>query len=231
VIALGAGAAGCSTPPPPVAAPTSEAPKAERPVRQSVTVQAEIGALDEEGTRKVFASASRALGACFARGSERVPYLAGDVRFYVRIDREGRARYVYLAESSIGDRETEECMLRTLRAAAWPAPLGGDEGEARSEFHFEPGGGAHPVVAWTAANLGEPYRKARPALTACRRHAGAGPMRATFYVDPEGKPAAIGVSVSDARGEDAAACVIEALRGVTFTSPGESAAKVTIAID
>jgi hypothetical protein len=52
-----------------------------------------------------------------------------------------------------------------------------------------------------------------------------------MYVDTDGKATAIGVSSADEKGAAAIGCVISALEGIKFPSPGSYAAKVTIEID
>lgn len=226
-----AGLLGCGGPPPKPAEEPPAAHQADAPRRSGVAVSAEVGALDEEATRKSFERATKTMTRCFQKGTERVPFLAGDVAFYVRVAGDGSAKYVYLRDSTLGDRATEDCMLRALREAHWPAPVGGAEGEAKNDFHFEPGSDERPPVTWSPGQLGAPLRNAQQALRACRASVGAGPMKATLYVDTEGKPLAVGVSVSDEKGERAAPCVVDALKGLTYPSPGSYAAKATVAIE
>lgn len=231
LVVLAASLVGCGGAPPKPATEPASAQQPSAAPRNGVAVSAEVGALDEEATRKSFERATKTMTRCFQKGTERVPFLAGDVAFYVRVAGDGSAKYVFLRDSTLGDRATEECMLRALREAAWPAPVGGAEGEAKNDFHFEPGSDERPPVTWHPGQLGAPFRNAQRALQECRRGAGAGPMKATLYVDTEGKPLAVGVSVSDEKGERAAPCVVEALKGLTYPSPGSYAAKATVSID
>jgi hypothetical protein len=228
-LSLGALAGGCgaSAPPPAAEAAPSEQHGDEKPV--AVSVEAEVGALDELKVKEAFEHAASKLTACFAKGMQRIPYLAGDVRFVLRIGPAGSTRAAFVKDSTLGDRETEECMLGVLKSASWPAPVGGKEGRAENSFSFEPGNDERPPVPWKPEQLGAPFRRAKPALTRCRR--GAGAMKATMYVETDGKATGIGVSTSDERGEAAVACVVDTLRGLTFPSPGSYASKVSVVID
>lgn len=234
LIALGfvaVGLLGCGADPkPPVAAPEPPKDTAMRP-RGGVSVSAEIGALDEEATRKGFERASKGLMACYEKGAARVPFLAGDVAFYVRVAGDGSTKYAYVRDSSLGDRRVEECMLDVLRGIHWPQPVGGAEGEAKNDFHFEPGSDERQPVTWQPAQLGSPFRNAKDALRQCRKSVGAGPMKVTLYVETDGKPLAVGVSASDEKGEKAASCVVDTLSNLTFPSPGSYASKVTVPIE
>src|SRR5262249_36910402 len=98
------------------------------------------------------------------------------------------------------------------------------------QVHFDPSGEERPPVPWSPDQLGAPFKKARPALKDCVKSAGTGPMKATLYVDTDGKPQSVGVSVSDEKGEAAVACVIDVLKGTTFPSPGSYASKVSVDI-
>lgn len=232
LLGLAALAASCGGAPPPPEVPAPAEPPGE-PVRRSSgpSVMAEVGALDEKKAQQAFEKASQKMSACFDRGVKRVPYLAGAVSFYVRVGGDGSARYTYLRDSTLGDRATEECMLSALKAITWPRPEGGQEGEAKNEFQFDPGGDERPPVPWSPEQLGPPFEKARPALRRCRTSAGTGPVKATFYVEPDGKPLSIGVSTSDEKGDLAVACVVDTLKAITFPSPGSYASKVSVVID
>jgi hypothetical protein len=192
--------------------------------------ESEIGGLDESKVKQVFQRSAARISACYDKGSERIPYLAGEVSFRLRITREGSVRWAHVKESSLGDRATEECMLAILKSASWPHPEGG-EGLAENSFTFEPGSEERAPVAWTAEQLGQPFRKARGALASCRSSAGTGVIKATLYVDTDGKASAVGVATADERGEAAVSCVIDTLKGLTFPSPGSYASKVSVTIE
>ncbi len=220
------------SPPPPAEEPQAAEPDegGARKVRAAPGIESEIGSMDEAKVKQTFELASGKLSACFNRGTQRLAYLAGDVRFVVRVGKDGSPRWAYAKDSTLGDRETEACMLEVLKAATWPKPEGG-EGLAENNFSFEPGGDERPPVDWTPQQLGAPYRGAKAALDRCRKNAGTKSIKATMYVETDGKPSAVGVSSADERGEAAASCVVDALRAVKFPSPGSYAAKVSVTIE
>lgn len=222
--------AGCGSSPP---------PKVEEPVKEErsqssgpkLQMSQELGSIDERKVEQTFASlVSGTLENCHKQGRDRVEYLTGDVKVFLRIDGNGRVKYGFFEDSTLGDRETESCMLDALRAVSWPKPVGGEQGIAKRQIHFDPGGDERPPVAWSAGQLGAPWKKAKPAVSECMKKAGTGPIKATLYVDTDGKPQAVGASVSDEKGEAALACVVEVLRSTTFPSPGSYASKVSVEI-
>lgn len=220
---------GSSTPEPAWSDQSSPVDGARR-TGPAVSMDADIGALDEAKVLSTFRTAQPAISNCLTRGAERLPYLAGRVRFHVRVDQSGKATSVHLEASDIGDRTTEECMLRVLAEKSWPAPEGGREGIAETEFSFDPPGNARPPVDWSLANAGKGGEMFEAELSRCKREAGAGDLTAVAYVDTDGKVLAIGVSGEDARVEAAADCVVAAAKAAELSSPGSWVAKLQLSV-
>lgn len=195
------------------------------------SVESEIGALDSTKVQAIFDAAAPALKQCYMQGVGRIGFLGGDIRLAVRVNEDGATKQAFVKESTLGDRTTEACMLGVLKKQTWPKPQGGKEGTADTNYSFDPGDEERPPVEWNEGRMGDAYKKAKSALARCRSDAGAGPMKATLYVDTDGKAMGVGVSGADARSEDAARCVIDVLNGVKFASPGSYAAKVTVDIE
>ncbi len=229
---IGTTALGCgASAPPPVEAPDEDPNKGAREQRTSgPSVESEIGGLDDLKVKQPFEHLSGKLNGCYTTGSQRLAYMAGEVRFMVRVKKDGSARWAYLKDSTLGDRETEVCMLGVLKDTSWPRPLGG-EGLAENSFTFEPGGEERPPVAWSPEQLGSGQRKAKTALAQCRKQAGTRSLKATMYVETDGKASAVGVASGDEKGDAAADCVIQALKGIKFPSPGSYASKVTVSVE
>ena len=229
-------AAGCGGSAPAVQAPDSEStapppvsanPTASKPKRTGMSVQTELGEIDRAATEKVFEASSGALRDCYRKGQTRVEYLAGDVALFVRVGQDGQARYAYAEESTLGDRETETCMLRVLRTARWPAPQGG-EAEVRKKLSFDAGDVRAPAD-WSPDKVAPLLAKADDAAK-CKASA-PGTYRITLYVKPDGKARqveAAGVAppseTGEARGAD---CLAAAFRALKVPSPGSYAAKVS----
>jgi hypothetical protein len=224
------GLVACGAPPPPAEAPKTDAPADAGRRTAGPSIESEVGALDPDKVQAAFLRAKPKVLDCFAKGQERVAYLAGDVHLGVRITRDGGTRWAYVMDSNLGDRETEACMLEVLKGVTWPRPEGG-EGLADQVFNFDPASGERTPVPWSSDQLGAPYKKAKGALSQCKKKSGTKGLKATLYVETDGKPAAIGVSSADERGEAAVACVIATLHDLTFPSPGSFASKVSVSID
>jgi hypothetical protein len=219
---------GCGSSTPEPKPETGEAPQeAHRRGGSGISMEAEVGALNEDDVNAIFKRSEAKMNRCFQKGTERVAYLGGKVRFAVRVDSAGKAK-VFLSESTLGDRDTEKCMIDVLRSATWPTPQGGKEGRAESGFALDPDGDVREPVAWSESDLGKALGAAKDALDKCKSSSGAESLKATLYVETDGHASSVGVSGSGPETEQAADCVVSAMKGITFSSPGSYAAKVSI---
>lgn len=213
-------------------APTHEGEPAETEAAQRArkggpAVQNELGEIDQKDAERAFSAAEGAIGSCHQKGHGKIEYLAGDVAFLVRIGQDGKARYVVIEQSTLGDRATERCMVDALMAARWPTPVGG-EAEARRSLAFTPGDAREPTP-WPADKMADAIQSKSDAIHACKKGASS-TFHVTAYVQPagkEGKIQALGVSASSPEGFAAADCVVDALKSAKVPSPGSYAAKVS----
>lgn len=191
------------------------------------SVQSELGEVDQKEADRAFASAEAAIMSCHQKGHGKIEYLAGDVAFLVRIGQDGKARYVVLEQSSLGDRATERCMVDALSATRWPTPQGG-EAEARKSLSFTPGDAREPT-SWPSDKMAEVIKSKGDAALACKKTASS-TYHVTAYVQPagkEGKIQALGVSSSSPEAFATVDCVVDALKSAKVPSPGSYAAKVS----
>lgn len=218
----------CSGSSPPPEVPKQEgSPASSRPRRPSLQVSQELGSLDEAQVNATFSRLAPKLMGCVERGSSENELLEGHVRFFVRIDEAGRAKWAYLADSTLGDRKTETCMLGIVKSASWPLPEGG-EGEAKSSFDFEASPDVRPPVAWGSERIASALPKLRSKVQSCSPAPGS--YRVTAYVSEQGSVLAAGVAPPDEKGEEAADCIVEAVKKLDLGSPGSWPAKVSFEI-
>jgi hypothetical protein len=164
-----------------------------------------------------------------SRGAERVEFLGGSVSFFLKIDTSGKISKAYLEQSTLGDRTTEKCMLDSLRQKKWPKPVGGDHGLARKSFDFDPPNDVRPPTAWSDSDAEPGLAKIGADVSKCK-DGHSGRFEATLYVGTDGEVLAAGVAPPDETGEDAVDCLVDALKGAKFPSPGSWPAKVTLAL-
>ena len=178
-------------------------------------MHAEIGGLNQEAMEKAFADLP--VQDCFTRGASRVASLGGHLVVKLRISTDGSPRWAYLRESTVGDRETEKCVLDLVRARTWPRPLGGD-GLAERAWDVDAGREAASIDEdnrWMQKALG----KARTETAKCRQGI-RGSFLATAYVRRDGRVRAAGVAPPHESGEEAADCIVKELLKLHFPSGG-----------
>jgi hypothetical protein len=153
----------------------------------------ELGSMDQRAVEKMFNNLLNGpLEKCHQAGRGRIDYLSGDVKLFTRVSAEGTVKYGYFEDSTIGDRDTEKCVLDALKNAAWPKPIGG-EGEVRNAMSWTPGSERQPSP-WAAEKVtGALDNAANKAIKAqvetCK--AGTSGFKVTAYVEPgELEPAA-----------------------------------------
>lgn len=191
-----------------------------------MSADSEVGGMNEEKTRAVFDAATADLRRCFTKGSQRVEFLAGTVQFAVEVNLSGTLDRAYVKDSTLGDRETERCMLDALSGRTWPKPVGGRVGHADGDFSFAADEGVRPPVDWSAADIERALGKLQHDLDECTASS-PGPYRATMYVGTQGEVLSVGVATPSGDGQSAADCLIGVLGTGRYPSPGSWPAKVT----
>ena len=223
LVACGGSSAPVASPEPttPVSVPDDTPKKAAtRP-----SVSQELGEIDPRAVENTFTRIRSKIVSCHKAGTSRVEYLSGEVKFFLRIGEDGKARWGFLEHSTLGDRETEKCMLRAMTDSSWPLPRGGDA-EVRKEIAFDIGDARAPI-GWHPDKVVSALPKVREAAQKCGKF---GQLDATMYVVADGnggKAEAAGVAGGGKEGEAAADCVSEVLRTAKWPSPGSWSAKVS----
>lgn len=205
---------------------------AERPAEREgdhlhgVRSMSEVGGLNEDAVEGTFKRSLRALESCLGQGSSRVEFLGGSVSFFLKIGQSGEVEHAHLESSTLGDRETERCMLKALKKQDWPKPVGGNVGLARKSFDFDPPNDVRPPTDWSEDEVRPALKKLNGQLSECK-NGSRGHFQATAYVAPDGSVLAAGVTPPDEAGESDVDCLVEVIQQATFPSPGSWPAKVT----
>lgn len=186
----------------------------------------EKGGMNEDKVTKTFKRLQPDLSKCLMESGEGQDYLYGDVSFLVVVDRSGQAIETYAERSNLGSYQAEKCMLDVLRSTHWPKPVGGLTGDARNGMGYDAPPDIRPPVDWTEADIEETLAEDENAetLNAC---GSGGPYEITMYVSPSGRVLSAGVAHTVKDGDQKADCLVSALEGMKFNSPGSWRAKVT----
>lgn len=214
-----------SKPAPVVASPPTERSQ-PRSETASIGVSSEVGALDEDAVDRVFENAQNTLMACVRKGASRVELLGGDVAIFIGINERGQAEDARLERSTLGDRDTEACMIQALRTRHWPKPVGGRKGQVHKSFSFDMPNDARPPVEWTADDVEDTLKKLHKHVEKCTG-GGSGTYQVTAYIDTRGSAISVGIAPPDTLGDAKADCLVSLIKGAKFKSPGSYPAKVS----
>ncbi len=179
-------ACGGSKPPPKMEEAPKEEVKSETPSGGPM-VEQELGSIDQRAVEKKFFDLQSKLETCHKQGRDRVEYLSGDVKVFLRVGKDGRVKYSWFEESTLGDRDTEKCILDLFSATEWPKPIGG-EAEIRNGFGWPAGSERQPTPWGPEKVIGalEEDNEAKKNVDKCKAGV-SGDFRVTAYVEP-GEP-------------------------------------------
>jgi hypothetical protein len=221
-------AVGCggSEPPPKQAEPVNEPP--ERTVPLVAKTSQELGGVDPNAVKRAFSALNDRYMACQKRAIDRLELVAGNVKFFLRIGADGSAKWAYLEESEIGDRDTEKCLVAVVMGARWPKP---DAGDAEVRYGMElPLQAARAPSDWSPDKVAGALGRSGEAIGKCKAGAGTS-FRATMYVGPGGRVLSAGVAMSSKDAEENANCLARALVKMKgLPSPGSWPAKVSFSL-
>ncbi|HWA78295.1 MAG TPA: AgmX/PglI C-terminal domain-containing protein [Polyangiaceae bacterium] len=216
--------------------PTAKSPKlkdatptAERDDLHGVRTSSEIGGMNEDEVDAVFKKTLSTLERCLNKGAARVEFLSGSVSFFLKVDSAGKVDQAYLERSTLGDRDTEKCMLAALKSRTWPKPVGGEHGLAKKSFDFDSPNDVRPPMEWDSERAKTVLKKLGDKLNDCRGGA-SGSFEATAYVSTEGSVITASVTPPNESGEAAVDCLVDTLREASFPSPGSWPAKITFSL-
>jgi hypothetical protein len=194
-------------------------------------MMSELGEIDEVATQKTFERIRPALMSCYSAGLTRLDSLAGDVKFFIRVKADGHLRWGFMEQSTLGDRQTETCMLGVLSGTQWPIPDGG-EAEVHQGLGFDPPPGVRPPVDWKADRVTPAVDKKSVELKSCKKH-GDGQFQVTAYVRNEkgaGRVILAGSTAPNNAAADDIECLLGVVRGLKLPSPGSYPAKVSFSL-
>jgi hypothetical protein len=227
-------ACGGSTPPP-QSGPTQVTPENMNAPGEDNTsgmsVSGQLGSLDPNAVERTFEHLQGKFQNCFKSGLSRVEYLGGDVSIFLRIGLDGSVKYTYFEDSSVGDRETEKCILGIVSSTSWPKPKGG-EAEARKSFGFDAPADVRAPTSWNSDNIAAAVGKAQGEIAKCKGGV-SGNFKGAAYVQPDGKHGkvqAAGLASPSNDGVDKIDCLLGVVQGLQLPSPGSYAAKVSFAL-
>ena len=191
-----------------------------------LVAEGDIGGLSQEDVDEAFQKLAPEVQHCAEGELSRNEALGGDCTVRLRIGRDGQARWAYLADSTLGDRSAEQCILSAVRARAWPKPLGG-EGEAVHSFAVESG---TEVPSWSSEHVRLARGLVQNVAAHCALRRAKGRFSATVYVRADGSVLATGIALPSAQVEAEADCVVAGVQKLNFGRQKSRLSKATFRI-
>ncbi len=192
----------------------------------AMQMTSELGFIDPLATKKAFRALDAEFDRCEDDAVRRLDVLAGDLKFFVRVSASGRAKYAYLLESTVGDREVEECFVNAVEHASFPKPQGGEaEVTYKTNLKASP---TRPATDWPADRVAHLALRAR----GCKDGSHV-PYHVTMYVGPQGgshrggRVLSVGIAAPEADADARIPCILQAVRSGGVPTPGSWPAKVT----
>jgi hypothetical protein len=186
LVCLAVASCGGSTPPPQTEDSVKEDGAKKEPRRSGgPVIEQELGSIDPRAVEQTFDRLLQGkLESCHKQGRDRIEYLSGEAKVFLRVGKDGRVRYAFFDESTIGDRDTEKCALDLFSATDWPKPIGG-EAEVRSMFSWSAGSERQPTP-WGPEKVSSALDEDAEAKSAVEKCKGgvSGSFRVTAYVEP-----------------------------------------------
>ncbi|MEZ4407264.1 MAG: AgmX/PglI C-terminal domain-containing protein [Polyangiales bacterium] len=213
-------------PPPRVAAVDAGAPRCGS--SGGITIEGQLGTIAQANVRRVLRDAEETLHGCYTARLGDLPWLGGRVALRIRVGEDGAVRWAVPTESTMGDRETERCLIDRARALRFDAPCGG-EAEVTWSMEGDAGPDARPPVELPPSRFAATLRQRRAALTACRA-GDTSPLQVYVTVAPDGSVAAAGAGAASPEALERTDCVVREVRGWRLPSPGSWYARAVVSI-
>lgn len=207
--------------------PEARAEQKPEPEEEQVAVEGIMGTIPQEEVESRLLSRQRELLRCFAESPDSPAYIAGEIEFYFRVDRNGEVEWVYPRGSTLGNRHVERCLLEVAKGTRFPSPRGGAAAEFGWSFGLESPGDVRPPVPWEEERVRDVVAERSEALQECGSIGGA---VVTAYVAPGGEVVSVGVAVDERADDDTLDCIAETVKSWNMPDPGSYPAKVSFSL-
>jgi hypothetical protein len=208
---------GCATPPTPkprtlapLASTVSPSPRPRAAARQEMSLAGEMGVLEADDVEDTMRAHFDDIRSCYGRAGDAQRYAAGDVLLRFLVAGNGSAQDVWVIESSLGNYDVERCLVEVGRGITFRAPLGGKATTFEYPVSFR-STNQIPVREADALRIEHDLALFLPELATCGQLA-SDPANAILYVEPDGFPGSVGLSVAAAIDEKVGQCMVQAIR-------------------
>jgi hypothetical protein len=212
-----------------VVQPTREEREAKADAR--VAVRGIEGTLSNYDVRHTMELRGAEFGACHEPRARRVPRLAGNIEFAIRVTPEGAVSQVHIRNSDVGDRALERCFVDVITQTPFPRPNGGEANVSYSMILGPARPGKDPEL-WESERIGRLLAKEVPELRESCAVPTEGAYLITAYVNRRGRVVTAGVSAPTGGEPETLDCLVQGLRSWKMPKPRKSAlAKISFPLE
>jgi hypothetical protein len=195
----------------------------ERPPEdRNVAIEGLMGTISRDAVERGMEPRMGRFLRCFSQRYDTNEVLGGRIELAFRIRVDGSVLWVYPRSSSIGDRDTERCLLEQAASIRFSRPQGG-EAEFMYPLDLETPEDVRPPLNWTSDRVASALETNRGELADCGR----GPFSVTVYIAPGGGIVTAGASASSPEQAESLDCVARTVSGWSMPDPGSYPAKVS----
>ena len=196
-----------------------------------VQIEGLMGTLNPEDVQMALEPKMQRFASCFANRYDDLELVGGHFEMAFRVGRDGSVTSVFPRRSTVGDRDTERCLLDVARRTRFREPRGGNEAEFNWSLDFDPPEDVRPPFNWDSDRTAETLEEHGPELLdQCRPPGANGRYLVTAYVAPGGQVIAAGAAADEPDVAETLDCVTDQVRTWEMPDPGSYPAKVTFVL-
>lgn len=199
---------------------TTSGREREAAANESVQVEGLMGTISSMAVQRGVEPKMGRFLRCFTERYHAVEVLGGHFEMAFRIARDGSVLWVYPRASTVGDRETERCLLGVAAGIRFSEPQGG-EAEFAYPIELDPPEDVRPPTFWDSSRVADAVERQSSRMNC------SGGFAVTVYVEPGGDVIAAGASARDQVDAEQLDCVTQEVAGWSMPDPGSYPAKVT----
>jgi TonB family protein len=174
-------------------------------------IDSEMGVLQTEDVNATMQEHFTRIRECYHRAGKAQRYAEGRVQLRFLVNGDGSAQDVWVVESTLGNYDVERCLVDVGRRISFRAPSGRKSTTFEYPVEFRSTNQV-AVLDCEAERVEHDLMVLLPRLASCGQLASEG-ASAVIYIEPNGTPGSVGLSVGAAMDEDVADCMVQTIRG------------------
>lgn len=174
-------------------------------------LQNEIGVYDSADVEETMAAHMEEARDCYRRAGKARRYAAGKVNLRFMVDGTGKPQDVLVIATDLGNYDVERCLVDLARGVQFPAPAGHKATTFEYPVEFRSTREVEVQDLEDSLKVDRDVAALMHSLSACGAVTANG-ASASFYIEPNGFIASVGLAGDSAFDEEAGACTVKEMR-------------------